>query len=527
VNGELSVVADAPAEVRPRAALRLGLWALGAWIALVAAQLMAARRLELTFDEAYYTLWSRSLAFGYLDHPPMVAVLIRASTVLFGGSALGVRALSLAVVGAMPALIAFIAWRLFRSAETAALAALMWIAMPLVLIGAILVTPDEPLIVFWTLGLAALVELWRTGDARWLIAVGAALGLALQSKFTAAFFVPGVVLALIATPSLRRWLASPALFAGLAVALAIFAPFVVWNATHDWATFAKQLGRAPPHGFAPHYIAEFLAGQIGLINPLVFAALVPAVATIPWRASVSPGSRDEARRMLLSTIVPAAVYFLLHSAHDRVEGNWLAPLYPAGAILAADWVAEVRRSGASGLSAAIAKVALWAAPIAFAFGALASAEVLTGAVPLGQADPALRIEGFRELARDLDLRARAENAGYVLTQGYALTSLMTYYGDPAIPVVQPEQRMRWIFEREPPESLFAGPGLAVGEADRRFDLILKMRFREVESAGLIERRRAGAVVQTYELYRVADPIGPVLDPVCPRGEVTPARQCQS
>jgi Dolichyl-phosphate-mannose-protein mannosyltransferase len=403
----------------------------------------------------------------------------------------------------------------------------MWIAMPLVLIGAILVTPDEPLIVFWTLGLAAFVELWRTGDARWLIAVGAALGLALQSKFTAAFFAPGILLALIATPSLRRWLASPALFVGLAVALAIFAPFVVWNAAHGWATFAKQLGRAPPHGFAPGYIAQFVAAQIGLINPLVFAALVPAVATIPWRRPVSPGSRDEARRMLVTTVAPAAFYFLLHSAHDRVEGNWLAPLYPAFAILAADWVAEVRRKGASGLSAAIAKAALWAAPLGLAFGAVAFAELLTGAVPLGQADPALRLEGFRELAHDLDLRARDAGAAYVVTQGYALTSLMTYYGDPAIPIVQPEQRMRWIFAPQPPESLFTRPGLALGEEGRRFDLTLKMRFREVEPAGVIERRRAGGAIQTYELYRVADPIGPVLDPVCPRGDVNLARQCQS
>ena len=159
MSGEPSVVAAAPAEARPRAAERLGLWALAASIALVAAQLIAAQRLELTFDEAYYTIWSRSLAFGYLDQPPMVALFIRASTALFGQSELGVRAVSLAVVGSMPALIAFIAWRLLRSAKTAALAALMWVAMPLVLIGAILVTPDEPLIVFWTLGLAALVEL--------------------------------------------------------------------------------------------------------------------------------------------------------------------------------------------------------------------------------------------------------------------------------------------------------------------------------------------------------------------------------
>jgi hypothetical protein len=527
VSGNSTVDVAAGAEARQRRANWLGFCALAATIALLAAQALVARRLELTFDEAYYTLWSRSLSFGYLDHPPMVAVFIRASTALFGDSEIGVRTLSLLFVSAMPAVIALIAWRLFGSAEKAALAALMWIAMPLVLIGAVFVTPDAPLVVFWTLGLAALVELWRTGEARWLIALGLALGLALQSKFTAVFFAPGAGLALAAAPSLRRWLASPALFAGLAAALAIFSPFVAWNAAHGWATFAKQLGRAPPHGFMPFYITEFLVSQVGLLNPLVFAALIPAIATIPWRIAVAPRSLDEARRILACTIAPTAAYFLLHSVHDRVQGNWLAPLYPAAAILAADWVAEARRADGSALSALTAKAALWAAPLGLLFATLAFAETLTGAVALGPANPLSRLEGFRALAHDLDERARADGAAYVLTQGYALTSLMSFYGDPAIAVVQPEQRMRWIFEPMPPETLFAAPGLALGEPGRRFDLILGMRFRNVERAGLLERRGAGGEVEAYELYQVADPYEPVLDPVCPRSEVDLARRCPS
>lgn len=525
MSGDSTVAGAARAEPSRRPVARLGLFACAASLALLAVQAFAARRLELTFDEAYYTLWSRSLSFGYLDHPPMVALLIRASTSVFGDSELGVRALSLVVVGAMPALIAFIAWRLFHSAEKAALAALTWIAMPLVAIGAVFVTPDAPLVVFWTLGLAALVELWRTGEKRWLIALGAALGLALQSKFTAAFFLAGVGLALAATPSLRRWLASPAVYAGLAVALLIFAPFVVWNAEHGWATFAKQLGRAPPHGFTPYYFAEFLVAQIGLMNPLVVAALIAAVAAVPWRARVGPGSADEARRILAWTIAPAAVYFLLHSLHDRVQGNWLAPLYPAAAILVADWVAEARRKGVAGLAGGIAKAALWAAPVGIVIAALTFAEILTGTVPLGPADPFARLEGYRALARDLDSRARADRARYVLTQGYALTSLMTYYGDPATAVVQPEQRMRWISEPQPPETLFAMPGLALGEAGRHFDLILKMRYRDVEPAGLLKRRQAGGALEAYELYRVSNPYAPVLDPVCERGEADLQRRC--
>jgi hypothetical protein len=87
--------------------------------------------------------------------------------------------------------------------------------------------------------------------------------------------------------------------------------------------------------------------------------------------------------------------------------------------------------------------------------------------------------------------------------------------------------MRWIFERPPPEPLFAAPGLALGEPGRHFDLIMKMRFREVTPAGSLQRREAGGTLEAYELYRVADPYEPVLDPVCQRGEVNLQRQCPS
>src|SRR5271166_103388 len=520
-----SIVADVRrASIRSRAN-PLAALAAAAALALLAAQAFAASRLELTFDEAYYALWSRSLAFGYFDHPPMAAAFIRASTILFGGSEFGVRALSLVFVGALPALIATIAWRLSASGETAGLAVLIWVAMPLVQAGAVFVTPDAPLVLFWTLGLAALVELWRTGRAQWLLATGLALGLMLQSKFTAAFFAAGEALAFLTAPSLRRWLFSPFSALALLIALVVFAPFLAWNATHGWATFLKQGGRAAAESFAPFYLAEFLAAQIGLMNPVVFAAFATALAAISWRGRALPGSKEEARRLLASSILPAALYFLLHALHDRVQGNWLAPLYPASAILAADWLSDARRKSAAGLSLSLSRALPWAAAAALAVMTLAFVQATTGLLPLGRFDPTARIGGYRELARELDAKAFAEDARYVLTQGYAITSLITYYGDPSIAVVQPEQRIRWVFEPAPPEALFASPGLALGEAGGRFDLILKMRFRTVDAAGTLTRRRGGAAAETYELYRVANPYAPVLDPVCARGEVDLTRQC--
>ena len=73
--------------------LPLGGGRAGAVVALVAAltlaRLWAAAGTGLTHDEAYYWLWSKNLAFGYFDLPPMVAVLIRASTAVFGESEFG------------------------------------------------------------------------------------------------------------------------------------------------------------------------------------------------------------------------------------------------------------------------------------------------------------------------------------------------------------------------------------------------------------------------------------------------------
>ena len=209
-----------------------------------------------------------------------------------------------------------------------------------------------------------------------------------------------------------------------------------------------------------------------------------------------------------------------------MQGNWLAPLFPACAVLAADWVARVRRAGAGGWKGAVAKASLWAAPLGLAFMILGFVQAETGFLPLGAADPTARIEGFRGLARELDARAKAEGAPYVLTQGYALASLMRAYGDPSIAVVQPEQRIRWIFEPSPPESLFAAPGLALAESGRRYDLVLGMRYRRVQPLGALVRRRAGRPIEAYDLYRVSDPYAPVLDPPCPSAEVDLLRHCR-
>src|ERR1043166_556570 len=97
-------------------------------------------------------------------------------------------------------------------------------------VGTLIVTPDAPLLVASSFVLFFLAKVLETRRGVWWLAVGAATGCALLSKYTAMLFGPAIVIWLVAVPKLRHWLWSPWLWLGGLVALALFAPVILWNA---------------------------------------------------------------------------------------------------------------------------------------------------------------------------------------------------------------------------------------------------------------------------------------------------------
>ena len=407
-------------------------FALAAALALALMQGLAAAHVELTFDEAYYAMWARWPQAGYYDHPPLVAWTIAASQRLFGGGEFGVRALFWLAGASLPALVFWIARRLYDEA-TGAAAALILIGAPM-LAGAPLATPDTPLAFFWTLALTGLVEVWRGRESAWAV-VGLAVGAADLAKMTAGFLALGIALALAMTPSLRRQFRRPGPWGAAALALIVVSPFLYWNGTHGFATFVKQGGRLEAHGFAPRYLGEFIGVQVLLFNPLTAAAAIYGLS----RRRAAP---SEPTRLLLAIAVPALGYFALHALHDRVQGNWPAPLYPALAILAARALRPTIWPA-------------WAAASGLAVVAAAYLHLATAWPNFGPQDPSLRIGGWRELAAQASAQAKARGDNYILAEGYAATALLTFYGS-GPPVIEDGEPQRWGF-RPPVDT--QGPGL--------------------------------------------------------------------
>ncbi|MDB5583279.1 MAG: hypothetical protein JWR80_8455, partial [Bradyrhizobium sp.] len=188
---------------------------------LVVLRLVAAAWTPLTFDEAYYWMWSKHLAGGYYDHPPMVAFVIRAGTAILGDTELGVRLVSILLALPMSFAVFRTATILFGGMRVAANATILLNVTMMAAVGTLIVTPDAPLLVASSFVLFFLAKVLETGRGAWWLAVGAAVGVALLSKYTALFFGPAILIWLALVPKLRRWLISPWPYVGGLVALAI------------------------------------------------------------------------------------------------------------------------------------------------------------------------------------------------------------------------------------------------------------------------------------------------------------------
>ncbi|TBW37220.1 glycosyltransferase family 39 protein [Siculibacillus lacustris] len=470
---------------------------IAALLMLTAVRLVFAAVAGSTDDEAYYRLWSTTLQAGYYDHAPMVAWVIRAGRVIAGDGTLGMRlfAPSSTLVGSL------LLWRTVALAEgpTIATRAVLWFnATILIGAGSVLITPDTPSVFFWGVTLWALAELAASREPGWWLVVGAAAGLGLASKYSVLFLGLGMLVWLAGVRSERRWFGSWQLWAGGALALALFAPVIAWNAAHEWMSFAKQFGRTVPHGLRPEKLFEFLGVQMLLIGlPMVpFVGLGSRRAYRAWRAG------EALRALPLATSLPFLAYLLFHSLHGGIEGNWPAPLYAAGAWMAAAAVGEL---GPAQLR--LRKLAAAVAPIGFGLGALLYVHASLPILVLSpERDPTAQMRGWDAFAAAVDARARAVGAAWIAVPTYATVGQFALRLGPER-VLQLGERARWTYLPPPDPALVAQPALYVARVRRDPIDAYRDRFRSVENLGTIDRVAGGRVVDTYALWRLADPIG--------------------
>jgi 4-amino-4-deoxy-L-arabinose transferase-like glycosyltransferase len=388
---------------------RSTLWPLAAFTAY----LLLAAWVPPTDDELYYWCWSRELQLSYYDHPPLTAYLIRASTTLFGDSVVAVR---------LPAILASvlvlgIISRLTRSRSLMGLVVLT----PPFTFGAVLITPDTPLLACWAGYLLWLTRVHRRLDSGgavpvWMWAVGGLLlGGGALGKYTIALAVPaGFASFVLSGRPWRHWLAGY-LFHGT-VALVAFTPVVAFNLNRGFAPLRYQWEhvRAANSPGGVGTFGEFVGTQV-----LLFGAL--PLLLFPWavRNASSLGRDSQLRAALCLYAVPFG-FFLAKAATGPLEGNWALAAYIGCWPVAGRWTDSTSRR--------------WIAAVCFAVPVLATTILAVHLVqPIElvppQQDRVTRQAAKVELARVVagEVRRRGEVLPvYVPT--YQWTALLRYQG---------------------------------------------------------------------------------------------------
>src|SRR6202049_3662641 len=476
-------------------------------LALVAWRLVAAAGTPLTFDEAYYWMWSKHLAGGYYDHPPAVAGVIRLGTMIAGDTELGVRLVSILLALPMSWAVYRAATILFGGQRVAATATILLNVTLMAAVGTLIVTPDAPLLVASSFVLFFLAKVLETGRGAWWLAVGAAVGVALLSKYTALFFGPAILIWLAFVPKLRRWLISPWPYLGGAVSLAVFSPVILWNADHHWVSFIKQIGRARIEDFKPAFIAELIPTQIAFATPLLFILGAMGLYALLRREA----GASAARALINSMFWTIVAYFIWHSLHARVEANWFGPVYPAFALAAA--VAANLTRWSERQQRVVDFCLRWASPVGIVMFALLIVQANTGVLSGFRRDATVRSVGvgWAEVAAGIEAVRGRVGAACVLAPDYGTTSWLAFYLPKGTCVLQQAQRFRWVNMPDPDPAQLAGKLLYVDEVRPGGRPYLKETFARVERVAEFTRNRGPLTIETYALDLLEDPKGDVLD----------------
>jgi dolichol-phosphate mannosyltransferase len=295
-----------------------------------ALRLLYAGLFELMPEETYYWNYAQHLDYGYLDHPPMVAWLIRAATAIFGQTQFAVRAGAI-LCGLITT---FFVHRLTRNVygEAAALASVaLTQTLPFFFLSGLLMTPDAPMTAAWAACLYFLERALVADEAGAWWRAGVALGLGLVSKYTILLLAAVAATYVIVNPGSRRWLRRFEPYMAALCALVVFAPVLIWNAQHEWASFVFQTSRRlaeAPRFALPNLIAS------------VFVLLTPIGALALALALNSRGAPRAAGRplLVLATLLPMTVFFTFSLRHqvklDWTGAPWVAalPLLSAGMV---------------------------------------------------------------------------------------------------------------------------------------------------------------------------------------------------
>ncbi|MDD3760071.1 MAG: glycosyltransferase family 39 protein [Acidithiobacillus sp.] len=370
--------------------------------------------LHLSGDEAQYWTWSRHLAWGYYTKAPIIAWIIALGTRIAGNTDLGVRFFAPLFAFALTAMAYVFARQIHGSYRAGAVAALLFALTPIFFLGGQVMTTDIPMVTCWFLALWAVWwALVRDRPWAWY-AAGLAVGLGLLSKYNMGVLPMAILVYLLLSRHWRRTLTSPHPWLAALLAFAVISPNLWWNSHHHWVTMEATWGNVTGgRGGWEHWLT-FLAGQAGVVSPVLFALIFAALAMRGRRLTPQMG-------ILVWPSLLALTFYLQKAWTGQVDVNWPVASYVGLFLWAAGPLSERvwARWTAAGLALSVLLI-----------GLVLSANLLHRAhvpLPTRWYVPFKQMRGWSEIAAAVDRAGRGLAPYFVVTDFYQVSATLNFY----------------------------------------------------------------------------------------------------
>lgn len=274
-------------------------------------------------DEAYYWVYSRFLDWGYFDHPPMVALMIKAGYALFPNE-LGVRffivLMSTATLWMIHELVGNRNNKLFY---------LIAMSMFLLQIGSIIAVPDLPLMFFIGLFFLVYRRFLENPDVLITIILGIVISAMLYSKYHAILVI---FFTLLSNPKLilkwQTWLAA-------LIGAGLFMPHIWWQYTHGFPSVKYHLVERNSTNYQSSFTTEYITGQVLIAGPLIGWLLL-------W-AAFAYRPKCLLEKALKWTLTGVYLLFFVATFKGRSEANWTVPAFVGLIVLSNKYLQQKSR----------------------------------------------------------------------------------------------------------------------------------------------------------------------------------------
>src|SRR5688572_29160530 len=272
------------------------------WLILALAQSAST---ELIADEAYYWVYSRFPAWGYFDHPPMIAMLIRSGYAIFNNE-LGVR-----LICALLSTFTILITESLTEKRNPFLFYTIVMSIGVLQITGFLAVPDTPLLFFTAVFFYVYRRFVQLMNWKNSLLLGLAIALLFYTKYH------GLLIVLLTFLSNSKLLLRRQTWLACLFALILYAPHLYWQWNHDWMSFRYHLFESNVSTYKFSYTTDYLLGQLLMAGPLAGFILLPAAFIYK--------PRDQTGRALKFTLIGVYAIFLISSLRGKVEVNWPMP----------------------------------------------------------------------------------------------------------------------------------------------------------------------------------------------------------